>query len=56
MEKYKYWEVLESMPNGWVVDKYADSPMPNSVFITNGKSPLNGQQRAILKIKTNETV
>ena len=50
MEKYKDWQIVESIPQGWIIDKYADSPLPCSVFITNGKSPLNGQERAILKV------
>ena len=54
MKEYKGWQILDSMPDGWVVDKYSDSPLPNSVFITNNKSPLKGQKRAILKIKKNE--
>lgn len=33
---------------------YGGSPMPKSVFITNGKSLLNGQKRAILKINNKE--
>ena len=51
MEKYKGWEIVDSIPDGWVIDKLSDSPLPNSVFITNNKSPLKGQKRAILKIK-----
>ncbi|MCD8430404.1 hypothetical protein LNJ06_09510 [Tenacibaculum finnmarkense genomovar ulcerans] len=52
-EKYKDWHILETIPLGWVVDKTAGSPIANSVFITNGKSPLKGQKRAILKINSN---
>jgi len=55
MEKYKDWYVLDEMPEGWVIDKTAGSPYPSSVFITNGKSPLNGQKRAILKVDSNYT-
>ena len=51
MKQYKDWQILDSIPQGWIIDKYADSPLPCSVFITNGKSPLNGQKRAIFKIK-----
>lgn len=50
MEKYRYWEILEEMPEGWQVDKTAGSPCVNTVFITNGKSVLNGQKRALLKV------
>lgn len=55
MEKYKDWYVLDKMPEGWVIDKTAGSPYPSSVFITNGKSPLKGQKRAILKVDSNYT-
>lgn len=51
VSRYKYWDVVEEIPQGWVVCNDAGSPMPKSVFITNGKSPLNGQKRAILKLK-----
>jgi len=53
MEKYKDWEILEELPKGWQIDKTAGSPYPSSVFVTNGKSVLNGQKRAILKVKIN---
>lgn len=51
MNKYKYWEILDELPQGWVIDKTAGSPAPNTVFITNGKSVLNGQKRALLKLE-----
>ena len=50
MEKYRDWDILESLPDGWVIDNTAGSPAPNTVFITNGKSVLNGQKRALLKV------
>jgi len=53
-KKYKYWDILESLPIGWVVDKTAGSPAPNTVFITNGKSLLNGQKRALLRVEANK--
>lgn len=52
-KKYKYWEVLDKIPQGWVIDKTAGSPAPKTVFITNGKSPVSGEQkRAILRVET----
>ena len=48
--KYKGWEILSSIPDGWKIDKTAGSPVHNCVFITNGKSVLNGQKRALLKL------
>ena len=54
-QRYRYWEVLDEIPDGWVIDKTAGSPLARSVFITNGKSPISGQQkRAILRIKSNK--
>lgn len=51
-QRYRYWDVLDEMPEGWVIDKTAGSPLARSVFITNGKSPISGQQkRAILRVK-----
>lgn len=50
-QRYRYWDVLDEMPDGWVIDKTAGSPLASSVFITNGKSPISGQQkRAILRV------
>ena len=51
MEKYRDWNILEELPEGWVIDKTAGSPAPKTVFITNGKSVLNGQKRALLKVE-----
>ena len=51
--KYRDWDILETLPEGWVIDKTAGSPAPRTVFITNGKSVLNGQKRALLKVSKN---
>ena len=48
--KYKHWEIVDSMPEGWKIDKTSGSPLHGYEFVTNGKSPLNGQKRALLKI------
>jgi hypothetical protein len=53
--KYKYWEILEKMPDGWKVDKTVGSPLFGHVFITNGKSVINGQKRALLKVEKTQT-
>ena len=56
MEKYRDWNILEELPEGWVIDKTAGSPAPKTVFITNGKSVLSGKQkRALLRVKSNYT-
>ena len=52
MQKYRYWNILDELPDGWVIDDTAGSPAPNTVFITNGISPLKGQKRALLKVKS----
>jgi hypothetical protein len=50
-EKYKYWDILNEIPIGWSIDKTAGSPAPNTVFITNGKSVLSGEQkRSLLRV------
>ena len=52
IKTYRSWAILDEIPEGWVVDKTAGSPVARSVFITNGKSPISGQQkRALLKVK-----
>jgi len=53
--KYKHWEVFETMPEGWKIDKTCGSPLTGAVFITNGKSILNGGKRALLKIDKKKT-
>jgi hypothetical protein len=54
--KYRDWDILEDLPEGWSIDKTAGSPAPNTVFITNGKSVLNGQKRALLKVEAKRDI
>jgi hypothetical protein len=55
MEKYRDWDILDELPKDWIIDKTAGSPCPNTVFITNGKSVLSGQQkRALLKVEAKQ--
>lgn len=49
--KYRWWDILDELPQGWSIDKTAGSPAPNTVFITNNKSVLRGQKRALLKVE-----
>ena len=49
-QTYKDWEVLEELPPGWVIDKTTGPPPGPYVFVHNGKSPLHGQKRALLKV------
>ena len=50
MNKFRDWEILDTLPNGWKIDKTAGSPAPKTVFVTNGKSVFNGQKRALLRV------
>lgn len=50
MNTYNGWQLLETMPDGWQIDKSAGSPLHGYVFVTNGKSVLNGQKRALLLV------
>lgn len=49
IEKYKYWDVLEVLPHGWKIDNSCGSPLYGYDFCTDGKSPLNGGKRALVK-------
>ena len=48
MGKYKGWDLLDSLPDGWKFDKNTGSPLFGYDFATNGKSPLRGQKRALV--------
>ena len=51
--KYRDWDILETLPEGWVIDKTAGSPLYGFVFCTNGKSILNGGKRALVRAFVN---
>ena len=44
------WPIVERLPDGWMVDHTAGSPLARHVFVTNGKSVLNGQKRALMRV------
>ncbi len=46
-----HWEKLDALPQGWRIDKTVGSPLHGYVFATNGKSVVNGQQRALVRAK-----
>jgi len=50
INKYKKWDLYDDMPIGFKIDKTAGSPLHGYTFITNGKSVLNNQKRALLKV------
>lgn len=56
MKKYKDWDILDELPNGWIIDKTVGSPIKNTIFITNGKSVLNSQKRALLKVEIKQDI
>lgn len=47
------WQILEEIPDGWKIDKTVGTPLCGHEFITNGKSAINGQKRALLKVDKN---
>lgn len=49
--KFKDWQLLDSMPSGWMIDKTCGSPLYGYVFIINGRSILRGGKRALLRVK-----
>ena len=50
MKKFKHWQVFDRLPDGWVVDKTAGSPLHGHEFCHNGKSILNGGMRALFRV------
>lgn len=50
VDKYRDWDIYEQMPDGWQLFPYAGSPLFGTVFISNGKSFLNGRKLALLRI------
>lgn len=49
-DSFNGWTIVKSIPDGWGVDKTTGSPLAGHVFITNGKSVLNGQERYLLQV------
>jgi hypothetical protein len=49
-DNFNGWPIVKSIPEGWSVDKTTGSPLSGHVFITNGKSVLNGQERSLLQV------
>lgn len=55
--KYRDWDILDELPQGWVIDKTAGAPLVRTVFITNGHSLLSGlQKRALLRVEVAPTL
>lgn len=52
--KYRgWWELLDYLPDGWIVDKKTDSPLNGYYFITDNQ-PIKGCKRALFRIKKQE--
>ena len=52
MVKYKEWDVVDEMPEGWIVMPAMPTPVYWGIPICNGKSILSGQrEKALLRIK-----
>ena len=50
---FRGFDVYEKIPKGWKKDgDTLKAPGKNMVFITNGRSPLKGGKRALLKVTT----
>lgn len=56
MGKYRDWDLLDSLPDGWKFDKTAGSPVCGYEFATNGKSIFNGQKRALVFVGRKERI
>lgn len=51
MKKYRDWDLFDFLPDGWKIDKTCGSPLHGYSFATNGKSPLNGGLRVLIKVE-----
>lgn len=50
MIKYKEWDVVDEMPEGWIVMPATPTPVHWGIPICNGKSILSGQrEKALLR-------
>lgn len=49
MQTHKHWELMDTLPTGWTIDKHAGSPLAGYAFATNG-SPLRGGKRALVRV------
>lgn len=56
-EKYRYWDVLDELPDGWMIDETTSAPLFKTVFIKNFRSPLTpGFKRALLRVNPNPAI
>ena len=50
MKSYRDWPLLETMPDGWKIDKTAGSPLHGYEFVSDGTSINNGGRRALFRV------
>jgi len=50
VDKYRDLDIYDQMPDSWQLFPYVGSPLFGTVFISNGKSILNGRKLALLRI------
>lgn len=50
LDEYEGWQILDEIPEGWAIDRTAGSPLSGCVFVTDRKSVLRGQKRALLRV------
>jgi hypothetical protein len=51
VKTYKHWRIIDTLPDGWAEDKTVGTPLFGHVFVTNGKSVLKGQERALIAVE-----
>ena len=52
MEKYRWCDVYDELPDDWEIDREAEAHRWYYAFIKDGKSPLKVQKRALLRVIT----
>jgi hypothetical protein len=52
---YRWWDVLDTLPSGWRVDKNTGSPLTGAVFVMD-KSPLMGGKKALLRVANTDSI
>lgn len=56
MSKFRDWELLDSLPEGWKIDRTAGSPLHGYEFCTNCKSALHPEhKRALVRVIKNNS-
>lgn len=56
MERYRNWDLYDTLPPGWRIDNTAGSPLHGYEFCTNGKSLFSGENKRALVRATLKTI